>query len=393
MRAARASEDLGSIWFLAAAEARAAAAELVECVRAGETPGPLAGIPMLVKDSFNVAGMPGGAGGPVEYAIEDADVVAASRQAGAILLGKAAMHQLGWGMTGQCPGRPICHNPRSPGRSPGGSSSGSAAAVAAGIVSVALGGDTGGSVRLPAAWCGVVGFKPPQRAVSGRGVAPLAESFDTVGYLAASVDDCRLAHEALASGGHELSSKPVQEMRVAVDRELLSGVEPDIAAAFERGLDALRTAGGVVVEESLPPHRVPVRQLYAAQFAANWGSIVDGNPALFADDVLDGIAAGRATDPAVVSAGLAALERIRDQATLEADVFACPTSPIAPLPVGAPDDVARAGRLLRPFNVLDWPAISVPCPGPVSYAGMQLAGPRGREGSIFALASVVEARR
>jgi Asp-tRNA(Asn)/Glu-tRNA(Gln) amidotransferase A subunit family amidase len=393
VRAARTSRHLGSIWFLAEAEACAAAARLDERVRAGEPAGPLAGIPLLVKDSFDVAGMPGGAGGPVRHAIDDADVVAASRQAGAILLGKAAMHQLGWGMTGQCPGRPICHNPGLPGRSPGGSSSGSAAAVAAGIVPVALGGDTGGSVRLPAAWCGVVGFKPAQGAVSGRGVAPLAESFDTVGYLAASVDDCRLAHQALADGGEELPSKPVEGMRVAVDRELASGIEPEISAAFERALDALRRAGAVIVEESLPPHRVPVRQLYAAQFAANWGSIVDGNPELFAEDVLDGIAAGRATDPTVVSAGLAALERIRDEVTLEADVFACPTSPIAPLSLDAPDDVARAGRLLRPFNIFDWPAISVPCPGPVSYAGVQLAGPPGREGLIFALASVVEAAR
>src|SRR5438874_602516 len=110
--------------------------------------------------------MPGGGGGPPSRPDRDAAAVRLLRDAGSILLGKLAMHQLGWGMSGQTPGRPLCTNPYAPGRQPGGSSSGSAIAVSAGIVPIALGGDTGGSVRIPAAWCGVVGYKPTRAAIS-----------------------------------------------------------------------------------------------------------------------------------------------------------------------------------------------------------------------------------
>ena len=141
--------DLGAFWHVDAERALAAADAVDRLLADGCDPGPLGGVPIAVKDAFAVAGMPGGAGGPVEIARRDATVVRRLRRTGAIVVGTCAMHQLGWGMSGQTPGRPTCRNPLDPSLQPGGSSSGSAVAVAAGIVPLALGGDTGGSVRQP----------------------------------------------------------------------------------------------------------------------------------------------------------------------------------------------------------------------------------------------------
>lgn len=389
---ARAGSAFGAVWFLDDAGPKRAALKLEKSRADGDH---LAGMPILVKDSIDVAGMPGGAGGPVRVADRDADVVTLCRRAGAVILGKAAMHQLAWGMSGQCPGRPACHNPREGRCQPGGSSSGSAAAVAAGIVRVALGTDTGGSIRLPAAWCGVVGFKPEQAALPRGGVAPLARPMDTVGYLAASVDDCRKAHAALV-GSTETGHVPdvdVQDLRVALDPKLLEDADGKVVAAFERGVESLRAAGVSIVEEPLPPHGVPLGIMYAAALAAEWDEVVDATPRLFGEDVQAGIAAGRGADPARVAEGWRMRERIRRLATLRADAFACPASPIVPPALTAPDDVATAGRLLRPFNVLDWPAISVPCARAGAPVGFQLATPRGREALLWPLARSVERAR
>jgi Asp-tRNA(Asn)/Glu-tRNA(Gln) amidotransferase A subunit family amidase len=382
---ARAHAELGATWSLDIAGA-GQAAEAVDADGGRR----LHGLPILVKDSIEVAGMPGGAGGPARMGRRDADVVSLCRRAGAVILGKAAMHQLAWGMSGQCPGQPACHNPRAPGCQPGGSSSGSAAAVAAGIVRVALGTDTGGSVRLPAAWCGVVGFKPAQGALPMRGVAPLARPMDTVGYLAASVDECRRFHETLTGTAQDHATS-ARRLAVAVDPDLLRDLEPPVRAAFDRGLEALHDAGALIVEEALPGHRVPIGAMYAAALAAEWSEVVDAAPERFGEDVRAGIAAGRRADAREVRDGWAARERIRREATLRADAFACPAAPIVAPPLTSPDDVGTAGRLLRPFNVLDWPAISVPSRNAGTPVGFQLAAPREREAVLWALARTVEA--
>jgi Asp-tRNA(Asn)/Glu-tRNA(Gln) amidotransferase A subunit family amidase len=391
LAAADDASGLGAFWFLDRNGAAAAARAVDATIRQGCGGGRLAGIPIAVKDAFDVSGMPGGAGGPVRVAQCDADVVARCRSEGAIILGKAAMHQLGWGMTGQCPGRPLCRNPLASDRQPGGSSSGSAAAVAAGIVPLALGADTGGSVRLPAAWCGVVGFKPSQGTVSRQGVAPVARALDTVGYLGTSVDDCQLAYEVLAEGSSDpFDPANVDILRVATDPALLEGTTQEVMEAFLRGLQALRDAGAKIVREGLPPHRVPLGALYAASLATEWGAVVDAMPEIFGDDVKAGVCAGRAVSNEQIASGWAARDRLRHNATLSADVFVCPATPMVAPPLDAPDDVARAGRYLRPFNVLDWSAIVVPCPAS-SSVGLQLAAPAGREQALLALAKVVEA--
>jgi aspartyl-tRNA(Asn)/glutamyl-tRNA(Gln) amidotransferase subunit A len=393
LAAAESSSELGAVWFLDEPGAKHTGRAIEEMVRQGGDPGRLAGVPLLVKDAFDVAGTPGGAGGPAITPADDADAVAACRREGAVIIGKAAMHQLGWGMSGQCPGHPPCRNPRAPDRQPGGSSSGSAVAVAAGIVRLALGGDTGGSVRLPAAWCGVVGFKPAQAAVSRRGLAPLAPQVDAVGYLGATVDDCQLAHEALGAAPCRATAAvtDVRGMRVATDPSLLDGVADEVMAGFERALQALELAGVELVQKSLPPHQVPLGRMFAAALSVHWGELVDLHPQLFGDDVRSGVEAGRATDLERITADWAERERLRQAATLEADAFACPAAPILPPPLDDPDDVRTAGRFLRPFNVLDWPAIVVPCSREPLPVGFQLAAPGGREDGLFALAKAVEA--
>lgn len=392
--AARAASDLGAIWSLDEERVARDSGRLDEVRQHGGDPGELAGVALVVKDAFDVAGLPGGAGGPIQIGEHDAGVVTRCRRAGAVVIGKAAMHQLGWGMSGQCPGRPPCKNPRLPGRQPGGSSSGSAAAVAAGIVRVALGADTAGSVRLPAAWCGVVGYKPEQAALPRSGLAPLARPLDCVGYLAASVDDCLVLHETLAERVIPISPPDggVRGLRVATDSSLLEGCTPDVVLGFESGLDVLRDAGAVVVEEPLPPHRVPLGMMYAAALAREWGKAVDANPELFGDDVRAGVAAGRVVAGREDELGEAwrRREHLRQSASLDADAFACPAAPIVAPPLDAPDDVATAGRLLRPFNVLDWPAMVVPVPGSLAPIGFQLAAPVANESALWSLARAVE---
>ncbi|MCS6931961.1 MAG: amidase, partial [Acetobacteraceae bacterium] len=164
--------------------------------------GPLAGRAVAVKDNIAVAGMPWTAGLAAfrgRVAERDAPCIAALRAAGAAILGKTAMDEGALGATGEAPGFPPCRNPLDPRHSPGGSSGGSAAAVAAGFVRMAVGTDTMGSVRIPAAYCGVVGLKPTAGLIGRSGVEPLSDTLDTVGAIAATAEEAGRLLEALVA--------------------------------------------------------------------------------------------------------------------------------------------------------------------------------------------------
>src|SRR5690606_19916116 len=168
------------------------------------------GVPVAVKDIIDVAGLPTGMGSAHfdgHVAEADALCVTMLRDAGAVIVGKTGTHEFAYGGTGDLSVNGPVRNPRDRERMPGGSSSGSAAAVAAGTVPLALGTDTGGSVRIPAAFCGIAGFKPPYGAIPTGGVFPLAVSFDHVGVMAATADDCRIAYRAL-TGPEEAVPSP-----------------------------------------------------------------------------------------------------------------------------------------------------------------------------------------
>ncbi len=252
--------------------AMAAAARIDEAVARGEDPGRLAGVPVLIKDNLCVSAGDGGgatcAGSWMLEGFESPYTATAVRRlldAGAVIVGRANMDEFAMGSSGEHCAFGVTRNPRDTGRVPGGSSSGSAAGVAAGYVPLALGSDTGGSIRQPAAHCGVVGFKPSYGRVSRYGLIAFASSLDQVGPITATVEDAVLASEVLCGWDERdaTSSKNAAmrvdtsdgdaPLRVGVVREAMGdGASPAVRSAVERAAKAVEDAGGEVVEVSLP---------------------------------------------------------------------------------------------------------------------------------------------
>lgn len=252
---------LGAFVHLAREAARAAADAAAD---AGLVPGPLHGIPFAVKDLIAVAGMPATCGSrarpPVPEAA-DADVVAALRAAGAIPLGMLACDEFGLVGPATDAAYPPPANPRDPERVTGGTSSGCAAAVAGGLVRVALGTDSGGSLRIPAAFCGVVALKPARGRLPLGGVFPLAPGLDCVGPMAATVAETALAFDAMAGGTDAITATTggVAGLRLGYARGWVAGdpaTEPGVLAALDAAVDRLRALGAAVAEVSLPPYPV-----------------------------------------------------------------------------------------------------------------------------------------
>jgi aspartyl-tRNA(Asn)/glutamyl-tRNA(Gln) amidotransferase subunit A len=244
-------------------QAKAAEAEIA----AGRSRGPLHGLPMAVKDQLDVAGVRTTAGSKlVDYvATEDCTAVAKLREAGAVIVGKLNMSEFALGGNITHPyGMP--HNPWDETRQAGQSSSGSGIAVAASLCAAALGGDTAGSIRGPAAWCGITGIRPTWGRVSRYGTWPLAWFFDTIGPMTKTVDDCAMVFEAIA--GHDprdpkTSQAPVQPfvaqddlhgLRIGLVRESIAedACSPEMAKGVRDALEVLVEAGAIVDEVSLP---------------------------------------------------------------------------------------------------------------------------------------------
>lgn len=326
---------------------------------------------LAVKDNIDVAGYVSGTGvsalaetgSPSEF---DAPCVAQARDAGFRIVGKTAMSQLAIGAEGLNPDRGTPTNPADPRRVPGGSSSGSAAAVAAGSADVALGSDTGGSVRVPAACCGVVGLRFTPAAVSLAGVAPLAVSLDAVGVLVPTVAALSLAECWIGPAPAE----PSREVRVG----WLSGLAPELdqfapdgvsrtTAVSAEDWETWYQAGSTVLEREAASHWWPIRRLWAG----------------LADDVRIRLERGAAVTDGQAAAGYAAMRRVRgaiDEIFGEYDALALPALPHGvPLldaprtPIGAVlGSASTAARrtaapmnyLTMPVNLLGLPAISLP---------------------------------
>jgi aspartyl-tRNA(Asn)/glutamyl-tRNA(Gln) amidotransferase subunit A len=250
-------------------EARAAAAEVDRRVGAGEDPGPLAGVPVALKDNMCTRGVPTTCSSKIldgwlpPY---DATVVDRLSAAGAVIVGKTNLDEFAMGSsTENSAFGPTC-NPHDPSRVPGGSSGGSAAAVAAGLAPVGLGSDTGGSIRQPAALCGVVGVKPTYGIVSRYGLVAFASSLDQIGPLTTTVEDAALVLEVI--GGHDpldSTSVPgpapsivaglgdgVEGLRVGLVKELVEGANPAVAARVEQAARSLEKAGALLSDASVP---------------------------------------------------------------------------------------------------------------------------------------------
>ena len=353
---------------------------------------PLWGVPIAIKDIIDVAGMPTTASsrvlaGSVPQA--DAPVVARLRAAGALILGKTATHEFACGTV-----TPGTSNPRDPGRIPGGSSGGSAAALAAGHCLGALGTDTAGSIRIPAALCGVVGLKPRPGLVSTEGVIPLAPSFDVVGPMARTVEDVALLWEVLSDRPVELGG--AASLRVVfAPPDALPELEPEVAAAFALALEALGGIAASVGEADVVPFasfdraRSAVLMSEALQVhrSHGWWPARAGD---YTEETRDYLRyAEKNLSPGAVEAARAECRTLaaRLVSALDgADVLVTPTLPcVAPTheeaarraegsprrPIGM-----KLTRIPSPVNVAGLAALSVPCgPGAGGLPiGLQLIG-------------------
>jgi len=369
---------------LARAQAQAAARSL----GAGRDPGPLAGIPLGLKDLYDVAGVPTTAGSPIpdrRPAAADGEVPARLRAAGAVFLGKHHLHEWALGVTTRNPHFGPCRNPWNTDRAPGGSSGGSGAALAAGLCLGAFGSDTGGSIRIPASLCGVVGLKPTRGRVSLRGVVPLSWSLDHAGPMARTVEDVALLLKAVdaydpldpasVDGPREDPTRRlgagVGGLRVLVpERFFLETSEPEVADAVRAALGALERSGARLEAVSLPGVEglaATNATMLRADAAAYHADHLRDRPSDVGADVLARLRVGESTS--AVDYALARRRgeewRRRFQALLDdRTLLATPTTPEAAPLIEGTDPVEAAARLTSftgPFNLTGLPALSVPC--------------------------------
>jgi aspartyl-tRNA(Asn)/glutamyl-tRNA(Gln) amidotransferase subunit A len=400
----------------ALAQAEAADRELA----AGVDRGPLHGVPMSVKDLLDVRGVPTTAASHVRdghVATGDAAAVAHLRRAGAVIIGKTNLHEFAFGTTTEDSAFGPTRNPYDLTRSPGGSSGGSAVSVAAGMAFATIGTDTGGSIRIPAAACGIVGLKPTLGEVSTEGVVPLSRGLDHVGPLARSVTDAWLVLQGLAGayggGGDDGRRRvpapvPVSSLRLGVLRPYFCDLlEDDVRARFEASLQRLRQAGARI-EDAAIPHAGSTASIYLilvlADAVAYHGPTLDSVPERYTRPVRSRLELGRyvlAEDYVRALHGRDVLTREVDAALAACDALVLPTLPIAAPPIGA-DSTTIAGvaqpiralmlRLTQLFNLTGHPAVSVPC-GRTSAGlpcGFQLVGGRMRTGALVRTALACE---
>ena len=360
---AAALEHLGAFWEIDAAGALARA----RAVDQDPSPGPLAGTVVAWKDCFDVAGFHTTAGAPwrdgAPAASESASIVKRMEAAGAVTLGKLAMTQLAWGMMGQTPGRPTCRNPAAPGRVPGGSSSGSAVAVASGIVDHAPGTDAGGSIRHPAASCGVVGFKPTFGSVPLDHCVPYTPSFDTGGPIARSVGECALAFSIL-------SDRPLADLSAGRDGLRIGVLVGYFTAALEDEIAAVVESVAArlgAVELDLGWSRDDNQSMSPTYLAEPYQYLLanDSNPTGDRYDLttLEDLAPARAVSAIDYLESHAELARARGRCRANAlgfDVLLSAATPCVPVPLDGPDKTTRMNALAKPFNGLRWPAITLP---------------------------------
>ena len=393
-----------------------AAARASDTLRAaGIVRSPLEGIPVSVKDLFDVAGEVTTAGSAVlrdaAPAVRNAPVIDRLIAAGAVIVGRTNMSEFAFSGLGLNPhwGTPANPWDRASRRIPGGSSSGAAVSVTDGMAAVAIGSDTGGSVRIPAALCGLTGFKPTQRRVSIDGTVPLSTSLDSIGPLGASVRCCAITDAVLA--GQPVPAPTVRDVagtRLAVPQTVvLDGMDATVASAFERALSRLSAAGARITRLAVPEFAqfaaLNARGTLAAAEAWAWHrALLAERGAEYDPRVSSRIRGGEKMGAADYIDLLAARRRWIAQVGARVsgfDALVLPTVPIvAPRMANleASDEAyfAANGLILRTptlINFLDGCALSLPCHAPgQAPVGLMLAGPGGRDPDILALGQGVE---
>jgi aspartyl-tRNA(Asn)/glutamyl-tRNA(Gln) amidotransferase subunit A len=343
--------------------------------------GPLHGIPISLKDLIDVAGVATSAASRVRdghLASSDATVTTRLREAGAVLIGKTNLHEFAFGTTNEDSAYGPSRNPYDRSRSPGGSSGGSAVSVATGMAFASLGTDTGGSIRIPAAACGLVGLKPGYGEIPTAGVVPLSTSFDHVGPICRTVEDTQILYDTLT--GHApcgANRRDPRGVRVGVPRDyFLSMLDDDVAARFSTACQELARAGALVSEVQIA-HTNLIGAVYLhvslPEAVAYHASTLERTPERYTPNVRARLEAGRyvlAEDYVRAQHGCRALRDAVNQAMLDCDVLMLPTLPIPAPTIGAAtvridgrDEPTRNVmlRLTQLFNVTGHPAIALPC--------------------------------
>ena len=379
----------------------------------GHWRGPLHGIPISVKDLVDVDGTRTTAGSrvlPDTPAEGDAEVARRLRAAGAIFLGKTNLHEFAFGTTNEDSAFGAVRNPLDLSRMAGGSSGGSAAAVAAGIGLGSVGTDTGGSIRIPSALCGLVGLKPSYGEVPAGRVVPLSESFDHVGPITCTVGDAWTMWEVMSgapSRGGEAAG--LRGLRLGVPRAYFFDLlEDGVRAAFEEALAALAEAGAIVTPVSIP-HAARIGEAYAPiVFRESWAyhqRFIETTPDRYTTAVGTRLAMGRDVSADKYARAMEIREALLkdvEAAMQDVEAIALPSMAVTAPRLGTTEvhfgehvEPVRSVmlRLTQLFNITGHPAITLPIAVPAQAlpAGFQLAGPRAQTARLLSMAAAVEA--
>jgi aspartyl-tRNA(Asn)/glutamyl-tRNA(Gln) amidotransferase subunit A len=389
----------------------------------GQDRGPLHGIPVSLKDNFFTRGVRTTAGSKILHGfVPEADSQVAKRlaRAGAVLQGKTNMHEFAYGITGENPHYGSSRNPWAPQRISGGSSGGSAVAVATGMGFASMGTDTGGSIRVPSALCGIVGLKPTFGLVSVSGVVPLAVSFDHVGPIARSVTDACIVLESIAGRYPKGTVRPDhRKLRENLPARFRLGrpeqffferLDDEVRRSVESTAEVFQSLGAEIQEVSLPHLATAVDQATSAVVAeASYYHESQGYfPARaeeYGEDVRGHLERGHKLLAVDYLRAIEAKHEVQQDfaaALKHVDAIIAPTSPIAAPPIGETEvrvegqreTAVRAEllRMTRPANLTGNPAISIPCGFTAQGlpVGLQLIGPRWGEARLLSIALAYE---
>lgn len=410
-----ATNDDWRIFISVAEEAALVEAEASDARRAaGRTLGPLDGIPIAIKDNIDVAGMPttvGIAAYRDRRPARDAAVIAQLRAAGAVILGKLNLHEGALGATTDNPTYGRCENPRVPGATPGGSSGGSGAAVAGGLVVIALGTDTMGSVRIPAAYCGTWGLKPTKGLVGTSGLAYLSWTLDTIGPLARTPEDLALAIRAMAgadpsdprsvatSEGWDPTPVKTSLKGLVLGRpSVVDSVpcEPEVRAAYDALLARAAAEGAILKDVAIDGWDTgKARRAGLLISEAEAGSLLGHDLDTLGDGFSDGFRKfldyGRKAPGERIAAAYFALDRLglaARQALDGVDALILPTAPQRAFMHGAPAPADQADFTAL-ANIAGLPAVAFPLPGADKPNSAQLVGRAFEEGRLLGMAKAL----